>query len=238
MMLKTITLIFIIFSFPVITICQQSFKSQQLNFDRVRVAYAEKEAGMKRLLNQQNIIPDSLEIFIRVIKNEKLLELWGKNKNEKEFRLITTYNFCATSGDPGPKIRQGDRQIPEGFYHIDRFNPASKFYLSLGINYPNPTDLLRNSNANPGGDIFIHGNCVTIGCIPITDDKIKELYIFAVEARNNGQEVIPVHIFPARLTEKEMEYLQKAYRNNPDLLEFWIELQLGFQYFETNKNLH
>jgi len=236
-MRKILTLIILVFSFSAITIGQESFKSQQLRYKRVRVAYAEKEAMMNQLLGKQTIIRDSLEIFIRVIKNEKLLELWGKNKNEKEFRLITTYNFCATSGDPGPKIRQGDRQIPEGFYHIDRFNPASKFYLSLGINYPNPTDLLRNSNENPGGDIFIHGNCVTIGCIPITDDKIKELYIFAVEARNNGQEVIPVHIFPARLTEKEMEYLQKAYRNNPELLEFWIELQLGYAYFETQKTL-
>ncbi len=235
-MLKTITLIFIIFSFPIITISQQSFKSQQLNFDRVRVAYAEKEAGMKQLLNQQNIMPDSLEIFIRVIKNEKLLELWGKNINEREFQLITTYDFCAFSGVLGPKLKRGDRQIPEGFYQIDRFNPASKFYLSLGINYPNSTDLMSGLT-DPGGDIFIHGGCETIGCIPITDDKIKELYIFAIEARNNGQKEISVHIFPARLTEKEMEYLQKSYQKNPELIEFWIGLQLGFQYFETQKTL-
>ena len=235
-MLKTLTWVLLFIAFPMLSISQQSFKSQQLNYNRVRVAYAEKEAGMKRLLTQQNISPDSLEIFIRVIKNEKLLELWGKNIDEKEFRLLTTYDFCASSGVLGPKLKRGDKQIPEGFYQIDRFNPDSKFYLSLGIDYPNSTDLMSGSS-DPGGDIFIHGGCETIGCIPITDDKIKALYIFAVEARNNGQAKIPVHIFPARLTEKEMGYLQKAYRNNPELLEFWIGLQLGFEYFEINKNL-
>jgi len=233
---KILILLLALFTFAAVGFSQQSFKLQQLKYKRVRVAYVEKEAGMNRLLSRQNIVPDSLEIFIRVIKNEKLLELWGKNKNEKEFRLITSYDFCASSGVLGPKLKRGDKQIPEGFYQIDRFNPSSKFYLSLGINYPNSADLMSGSS-DPGGDIFIHGDCVTIGCIPITNDKIKELYIFAVEARNNGQHKIPVHIFPARLTAKEMDYLQKSYRTDPELLEFWIELQLGFEYFETQKTL-
>jgi murein L,D-transpeptidase YafK len=233
---KILTLLFTLFAFTAATFSQQSFKWQQLKYKRVRVAYEEKQAGVKELLSRQNIDTGLLEIFIRLIKNEKLLELWGKNKNDKEFRLITTYDFCAFSGVLGPKLKRGDKQIPEGFYHINQFNPKSKFYLSLGINYPNTIDLLSGSS-DPGGDIFIHGGCETTGCIPITDAKIKELYIFAVEARNNGQQKIPVHIFPARLTDKELDYLQKAYRTKPELLEFWIGLRLVYQYFETNKVL-
>jgi len=227
----------LLFSFlPLIPMAQQNFKSEQLRHKHVRQAYDEKAEGVKQLLNKRNINPDSLEIFIRVIKNEKLLELWGKNKNEKEFRLISTYDFCMNSGVLGPKLKRGDKQIPEGIYSISRFNPESKFYLSLGINYPNPTDLLRGTS-DPGGDIFIHGGCESTGCIPITNDKIKELYLFAMEARNNGQSQIPVHIFPARLTAVEMDYLKKAYRTRPELIAFWIELELVYVYFETNKSL-
>jgi murein L,D-transpeptidase YafK len=235
-MRKIAFLIFMVLSFPLMTMGQQSFKSEQLRYKSVRRAYAEKEAEMKRLLMQHDLKPETLEIFIRVIKNEKLLELWGKNKNEKKFRLITTYDFCMSSGVLGPKLKRGDKQIPEGFYYINAFNPNSKFDLSLGINYPNPADLLRGTS-DPGGDIFIHGGCETKGCIPITNDKIRELYLFAVEARNNGQSQIPVHIFPARLTAMQMDYLKKAYRTKPELIRFWIELQLGFDYFEKNKTL-
>jgi murein L,D-transpeptidase YafK len=96
--------------------------------------------------------------------------------------------------------------------------------------------LLRGTS-DPGGDIFIHGGCESTGCIPITNDKIKELYLFALEARNNGQFQIPVHIFPARLTAMEMDYLKKAYRTKPELIAFWIELELVYAYFETNKSL-
>jgi len=235
-MQKLVVWVFMGLTFPLMLFSQDGFKAQQLNYKRVRAAYAEKGEVVKQLLNQRNIKMDSLQIFIRVIKNEKLLELWGKNKNETEFSLITTYDICMSSGVLGPKLKRGDKQTPEGIYYVNRFNPDSKFYLSLGINFPNPSDLLMGSS-DPGGDIFIHGGCETTGCIPITNDKIKELYLFAVEARNNGEKKIPVHIFPARLTTKEMEYLRKAYRTKPKLIAFWIGLQLDFQYFETNRSL-
>lgn len=108
--------------------------------------------------------------------------------NKDLFRLIKDYQICSLSGELGPKRQQGDLQVPEGFYWIDRFNPASNFYLSLGINYPNQFDRILGKSGELGGDIFIHGGCVTIGCIPITDDKIKELYLIAVEAKSNGQD--------------------------------------------------
>ena len=213
------------------------FKSEQLKNSRVRAAYQEKEGSAKMLLDNHGIDITNLEIFIRAFKKERVLELWGKNRTDEKFKIIKRYNFCESSGKLGPKRKQGDSQIPEGFYTIDRFNPWSKFHLSLGINYPNRSDRIRGDRQDPGGDIFIHGDCVTIGCIPITDDKIKELYLFAVEARNNGQERIPVHIFPARLGQKELEKLQRQYAKNEALIDFWRNLKEGYTHFEKDQTL-
>jgi murein L,D-transpeptidase YafK len=160
-----------------------SFKDLQKKYARVRKAYNDKEANMIALLKNKKIDQSKMEIYIRAFKSEKELELWGKNTSDQEFLHIKTYTVCATSGLIGPKRMQGDLQIPEGFYYIDRFNPYSNFYLSLGINYPNTSDRILGDKNNLGGDIFIHGDCVTIGCLPITDSEIKELYIFCVEAK-------------------------------------------------------
>jgi murein L,D-transpeptidase YafK len=131
----------------------------------------------------------------------------------------------------------GDNQVPEGFYYINRFNPNSNFYLSLGINYPNNSDKILSKSKNKGGDIFIHGNCVTIGCIPITDDHIKELYIYAIEAKCNGQENIPVHIFPTKLDDDGLKGLTQKYGSEKQLVLFWENLSAGYKYFEKNKDL-
>jgi len=211
------------------------FKTEQRKNARVKTAYKEKEERVEGLLKEKNIT--KAQIIIRAFKKEQVVELWAGNRSGEEFKLITQYDFCSSSGLLGPKRREGDYQIPEGFYHIDRFNPWSNFYLSLGINYPNTSDKLLGDRQYPGGDIFIHGDCVTIGCIPITDDKIKELYVFAVEAKNNGQVKIPVHIFPARLTAKNIEKLKNEYHSDKELLEFWKNLKEGYDYFETKRTL-
>ncbi len=174
------------------------FKTDQLRYSRVRTAFAEKEKHLNEILSQKGLSTSQLQLAIFAYKNEKKVEVWATNTNE--YQLIKTYDFCSTSGSLGPKRQQGDMQIPEGLYHIDRFNPASNFYLSLGINYPNSSDRMR-ANGNAGGDIFIHGDCVTIGCIPITDDKIKELYALCVLAKDQGQNHIPVNIFPFKMSD-------------------------------------
>ena len=135
-------------------------------------------------------------IFIRIFKFEQVVELWASDKENSGFRLVKSFSFTDNSGTLGPKRRQGDGQIPEGFYHIDRFNPWSSYYLSLGINYPNKSDRLLKTGIDPGGDIFIHGSDVTIGCIPIGNNSIEELYIIALDVKTGGQREIPVHIFP------------------------------------------
>ncbi|MCK4303781.1 MAG: L,D-transpeptidase family protein [Candidatus Eisenbacteria sp.] len=153
------------------------------------------------------------------------------------FRLVKIFPICAISGDPGPKRREGDGQTPEGFYYVDRFNPASKFHLALGINYPNRSDRLLGDRPTLGGDIFIHGGFVTVGCIPMTDELIKEIYVIAVAARAHGQERIPVHIFPRRLDATGLRVLEEAVGDNPPLVSFWRNLMVGYNFFETTRTL-
>jgi murein L,D-transpeptidase YafK len=214
-----------------------SFKNEQKKYSRVRTAYQEKEAIVKDLLAKDSIDISNLQIYIRIFKQEEKLEIWGKNASNSTYNLIKTYDICESSGELGPKRKQGDLQIPEGFYHIDRFNPYSNFYLSLGINYPNTSDKILGVKNKLGGDIFIHGNCVTIGCVPITDDKIKELYLFCIEAKDNGQLKIPVTIFPCKLTESNYSEIKAEYISDQDKLGLWTDLKKAFDLFEKKQNL-
>ena len=213
-----------------------SFRERQLQHSRVKTAFDEKEAVVKGYFAAKNLNSDNFELFIRAFKNEKNLEVWVKEKNADRFNLLHEYEFCSSSGSLGPKRKEGDRQIPEGVYLINHFNPLSNFYLSLGLNYPNASDRKLSDKKHPGSAIYIHGNCVTIGCIPITDDKIKELYVLAVLAKSGGQEKIPVHIFPARLTNEALSSLRKDYPNSSHI-SFWENLKLIFDDFEKNKKL-
>lgn len=217
--------------------CANSFKSEQLKYPRVREAYAEKGATIKSLLKAHQLEEGNINLYLRAFKQEDLIEVWAKAETASQFRLIKTYSICAKSGVLGPKRKEGDKQVPEGYYHINRFNPASKFHLSLGINYPNASDQLLADRNKPGNHIYIHGDCKTIGCLPITDDKIKELYILCLEARNNGQLTIPVTFFPAKLSDSTFEKLKLKYPNDSDKINLWTDLKAGYDYFNTNKTL-
>ncbi|MFY0675165.1 MAG: L,D-transpeptidase family protein [Bacteroidia bacterium] len=204
------------------------FKKDQLRYPRVRTAFAEKEKGVLQMLSDKGIQTQSLKLAIMAYKEERIVEVWGTCTDKYE--LLTTYKFCSNSGTLGPKRKQGDLQIPEGIYKVDRFNPASNFYLSLGINYPNTSDRKR-ANGNAGGDIFIHGDCVTIGCIPITDDKVKELYTLCVLAKDAGNE-IDVHFYPFKLTDVNM-----TRHSGNTHYSFWKELQPFYKHFNKKKTL-
>jgi murein L,D-transpeptidase YafK len=214
-----------------------SFKETQRSHSRVREAYEEKEAVVKNLFALKKIPYANFDLFLRAFKYEKILEVWVKEKSKQQFTLLHTYNFCSTSGVLGPKRKEGDLQIPEGVYHINHFNPQSNFHLSLGISYPNASDKILSDKHHPGGAIYIHGNCVTIGCIPITDDKIKELYVLAVEAKSGGQEKIPVHIFPTRLEQVNIEKLIRETSPSEKVKQFWANLQFVYADFESSKKL-
>ncbi len=162
---------------------------------------------------------------------EQKTEIWISKNAKSKFELLKSYDVARSSGILGPKRAEGDLQVPEGFYYIDRFNPLSSYYLSLGINYPNASDKILG-NEKPGSDIFIHGSDVTVGCVPLTDDKIKEIYALAVQARNSGQKHIEVHIFPFQMTEKRLDE-EKSNVN----YRFWKNIQIGYLYFEKERLL-
>jgi len=221
---------------PFITFSQSGFKSNQLRYERVRDAYQTKENTVKKYLENAGIKDYNFQMFIRIFKHEKCVEIWVKKTSENGYTHLIDYDICSSSGDLGPKRKQGDAQVPEGVYYINRFNPVSNFHLSLGLNYPNSSDLVRANANNPGGDIFIHGSCVTIGCVPLTDDKIMELYILAVEAKEHGQSQIPVHIFPFKMKEERFDAFLEMdeYKNHQN---FWNELKPVYLFFEEKKKV-
>lgn len=213
-----------------------SFKEKQLQHQRVKGAYEEKEKIIQQYFTAKGLPYKGFSLFIRAFKSEGTVEVWIKPSGGSAYTLLKSYPFCATSGELGPKRKEGDMQIPEGVYSLNHFNPQSNFHLSLGVSYPNASDKILSDKKSPGSAIYIHGNCVTIGCIPITDDKIKELYILAVEARNNGQKNIPLHIFPAKLSDSGIRTLETNYSGSPHV-EFWRNLKLVFDDFEKTKTL-
>jgi len=208
------------------------FLSKQKKNVRVREAFMDKENLIETRLKEHSISLTNLQLAMVAFKDEGEVEVYGRSHRDSPYQLLHTYKICMSSGEPGPKRMAGDNQVPEGFYFIDRFNPYSNFYLSLGINYPNKSDKIKSKkNANPGGDIFIHGSCVTIWCIPITDDKIKDLYVCAVHATNNGQSKIPVYIFPFRMTGNNFDKFKKRYGTKSELISFWTNLKKGYDIF-------
>jgi murein L,D-transpeptidase YafK len=214
-----------------------SFKDTQLNHSRVKDAYRDKEVVVKNYFKEKNISYNNFNLFIRIFKKEMKLEVWVKEKSATTYTLLHPYDVCSNSGVLGPKRKEGDFQVPEGIYSVNHFNPVSNFHLSLGVSYPNKSDKILSDKVHPGGAIYIHGNCVTIGCVPITDDKIKELYIMAVEARNGGQAEIPIHIFPARLNNEGFRSLSASYPESSALIPFWRNLKVIYDDFEMSKTI-
>lgn len=209
---------------------QETFFEEQILYPRVVDAFNSKTVSLKQEFIELGLTWPVQEIYIRSFKSEQELEIWVKE--DETFKLFKIYNVCKSSGQLGPKLKQGDGQVPEGLYYIDRFNPKSSFWLSLGINYPNKADLIRTTAADPGGDIFIHGDCVTIGCLPMTNDIMKEIYVLAVLSKSNSNNIIPVHIFPYRFGELNNIIYNTLYEGKK---EFWNSLESEYQHFnQTN----
>jgi len=252
---KKFYLLCLLFSILTFHCFSQNFIEQQRRFPRVKEAIESKDVYLRKLFKAKGLEYPPRKIYVRIFKIEKIVELWAFSLKLRHFVKVKTYRMCLVYGLPGPKRKEGDFQIPEGIYFIDRFNPYSRCYLSLGINYPNKSDRIRGYKKRLGGDIFIHGGCGSRGCIAITDDKIKELYWLAVQAKGMGQQKIPVHIFPCKMTLIKMTFL-KLFAYNPyywivlkflirnshphtpkELVSFWNELKEVYDYFEKNRTL-
>ncbi len=199
----------------------------------LEIARAEKSDSLKSDLKKMGIFWEQLDLYLRAFKTERKLEVWVKNKSDKKYKKFTEYDFCRSSGVLGPKRKRGDRQIPEGLYTISEFNPKSNYFLSLKVSYPNESDRIRGFKGSLGGDIYIHGGCATIGCIPITNDKIKSLYVLAEHGKEMDTENIPIHIFPFRMNEDNMGW----FVNHKNHLSFWEELKPFYEFFEETKEV-
>ncbi|MEJ1241184.1 L,D-transpeptidase family protein [Chryseolinea sp. T2] len=221
----------------ILLLVNPGFSNEQKKHPRVRDAYQQKEETVRGYFHEKKLSDEKFSLFIRAFKKERQLEVWIKEHNKTKYVLLHTYDICSSSGTLGPKRREGDLQVPEGVYAINHFNPQSNFHLSLGLNYPNASDKILSDKNHPGGEIYLHGNCVTVGCIPITDDKIKELYILAVEAKSNGQASIPVHIFPCRMDDNGMNSLRRDFPDDASRISFWQNLKPIYADFEKNKVL-
>lgn len=168
-------------------------------------------------------------VFIRAFKKERELELFVRNRATEKFDLFRTYKIAGMSGNSGPKLAEGDGQVPEGFYFVPprAMNPNSDYHLSFNIGYPNDFD---RAHQRTGSAIMIHGDRVSIGCLAMTDEKIEEIYTLCAAAHDGGQPYFRVHIFPFRMTAERLASLA-----DPDWNDFWLNLKEGYDLFGKNR---
>jgi len=207
-------------------------------YDRLSDAFRNKEDLLKKEFAAKGFSWPVKHLYIRSFKYNSELQVWVKDHPNDAYRHFKSYRVCALAGTMGPKRMEGDYQVPEGFYFINEFNPNSQYHLSLGLNYPNASDKKLSDPVKPGGEIYIHGSCVTVGCIPLTDPMIEELYVLASHAKGGGQDFIPVHIFSAKFDHpKSSEYLEKLYAIDPSLRTFENNMRKAYDYFEEHRKL-
>ncbi len=165
-------------------------------------------------------------VHIRIFKEEAALELWVEDG--ARYRLFKTYDICRYSGDLGPKLRQGDKQAPEGVYMVgpNALNPNSDFHLSFNLGYPNAYD---QSHGRTGNFLMVHGDCTSVGCYAMTDPKIEEIYVLVEAALRGGQRAVPVHAFPFRMG--NMRLLEAM---DHEWFGFWSDLKAIHDEFETS----
>jgi murein L,D-transpeptidase YafK len=178
-------------------------------------------------IDKHNMAKES-PILVRIFKEESEFEVWKEDKTGR-FALLRTYPICRWSGELGPKIKQGDRQAPEGFYTITpgQMNPNSNYYLAINIGFPNAYD---RANDRTGQFLMIHGDCSSAGCYAMTDEQIAEIYALARESFFGGQKSFLIQAFPFRMTALNM-----AKHHNSPHMAFWRMLKQGYDHFEVTR---
>ena len=166
-------------------------------------------------------------VFIRIIKEDRDLELWVQ-ESDKSWQILKSYHIFGMSGELGPKTAEGDEQAPEGFYRVypRSMNPRSKFHLSFNIGYPNAYD---RKLGRTGSFIMVHGDILSIGCFAMTDARIEEIYTMVNEAFKTGTQYVPVQVYPFRMTDERMLKEQES-----EHFDFWQHLLPGWQHTETS----
>ncbi len=189
-------------------------------------AMKELSPQMLALLDEKHMPKDS-PILIRIFKEESELEVW-KQDTTGRFQLLKVYPICRWSGDLGPKVREGDRQAPEGFYTItpDLMQPNSSYYLAINTGFPNTFD---RANDRHGAFLMIHGDCSSRGCYAMTDEQIGEIYSLARESLLGGQQSFQIQAYPFRMTPANLA----RHRTNPNM-PFWRMIKVGYDHFEVS----
>ncbi len=185
-----------------------SLKEKQTIESVVEKYISKVKASLKNDFEKNNLSLDDFEMGILAFKKEQLLEIYVRKNETENWKLLKKYNFTAFSGEIGPKLNNGDNQIPEGIYQMEYLNPNSRFHLSIKVSYPNSFDLEKaklDKRTDLGGDIMIHGKSATIGCIPVGDKNIEEIFILATKAKNkNFPIIIAPHDFRTNKTFPEI----------------------------------
>ncbi|MFN7140265.1 MAG: murein L,D-transpeptidase family protein [Limisphaerales bacterium] len=194
--------------------------------ERSRAAVARVESRLKQDLSAKGLELGA-PVFIRIFKEPAILEMWVQR--EKSFELFRTYKVCTFSGKLGPKLKEGDKQAPEGIYTVsaDQMNPNSSYHLSFNLGYPNEFD---RHHGRTGSFLMVHGACASIGCYAMGDDAIEEIWTLCSRALENGQSAFAVHCFPFRLTNETL----RAHGKN-QWISFWKELLPIYQEFEEKR---
>ncbi len=189
---------------------------------------SKQEVDLKTILEEKKLKIGS-PVFIRAFKEERELELFVKNESTGKYDLLRTYPIVAASGELGPKLAEGDGQVPEGFYFVGQqaMKPDSAYHLAFNIGYPNSYDL---AHQRTGSFIMVHGSNVSIGCLAMTDAKIEEIYTLCQAALDGGQSFFRIHIFPFRMTESRMRQAASSEHYN-----FWKNLKTGYDLFESTR---
>lgn len=206
-------------------------------FPRVQTAKLETDRKMRTLFQNNNLSYPPKDIYWRCFKYENEVELWARDSVHQSYKKLKTYTICEGSGTHGPKRKMGDAQVPEGFYYLDLYNPNSSYFLSMRINYPNKSDSILGDKYSLGGAIYIHGACVTIGCLPMQNDPIKEIFWLSLQCQGQKKDssLVPIDIFPLRMSDINMKVLRLEFGYVKHKMEFWENIKVGYTYFELNK---
>lgn len=203
----------------------------------VKKAYQLYEADMLANLKKKEIKTATLDVLLRIYKEERTVELWAKNKTDSLYILAEQFTLSSMTGHLGPKKTEHDNQIPEGFYYIDKLNPESSLPLSIQVNFPNVADKIIQGNRDLKARVHLCSEEKAKGNIQLAKNNIQKLYIYLVEAKNNGTVFIPIHIFPFRMTAHNMEVKKKQYSEDLPLIRFWLNIEPGFSLFEQSRQL-
>ena len=220
-----LTLAILLTALPSLTGCMAdpyarlAFIRQQIMPD-IKIEIAENQA------QQYANIHLGAPTYLRIFKQEAVLEAWLQDSDTGRYALFKTYPICNYSGVLGPKLQEGDKQSPEGFYEVSKewMWPESKYHLAMNIGFPNEYD---RAHKRTGSHLMIHGDCSSEGCYAMTDPQIEEIYVLVEQSLLAGNETVPIHIFPFRMTGINLA----EHRGHP-WMRFWINLKRGYDVFE------